>query len=405
MTTFDVPELRTRTLEFVEEHRVPERGAGVYRYATGCLEPTLYSSTYAAMTRALYGDLDALDEPGRKEWIAYLNRHQDDDGLYRDPVIFGEGWYEGDPLWCGRPHLTCHVITALACLGGVAERPLSFLEPWREPDAMRQWLEERDWGERVAWTGNEIMNVGTLLQYARDFHNDAAAGRSVLALLDWLSGNHLDPATGVWGDVDTADPVQRSHAVQAAYHWWPLFFYDRYPVPCVERALDTVLSTQNPVGGFGWGVHNPQSPEKSSACEDIDSIDPLARMSVDAFLQRHPRFKSSAGEDLDSIDPLAKMGAGQGYRANDIRASLAKAADWVLQNRMPDGGFVFVMDRPFEYGHPQLRGERNTGTMFPTWFRTLSLAIIGKALPEHPLRQIAWRFVRCPGFQFWNEEG
>jgi len=76
----------------------------------------------------------------------------------------------------------------------------------------------------------------------------------------------------------------------------------------------------------------------------------------------------------------------------------------VLKNQVEDGGFVFILDRPFEYGHPQLRGERNQGAMFPTWFRTLSLALIGKALPEHPLGRIPWQFTHCPGMQFWNQK-
>jgi len=288
-------------------------------------------------------------------------------------VIFGSGWYENDPLWCGRPHLACHVVTALACLGGVAAKKLRWLDRWRNPDVLVRWLESRDWGQGVAWTGNEIMNVGTLLQYSRDFHNDQEAGRSVQVLLEWLSTNHINPESGLWGDIDTKVPIRRSHAVQAAYHWWTLYFYDRYPVPFMERAIDSVLATQNPLGGFGWGVHNPQEPFNSSACEDIDSIDPLCRMSA-----------------------LTE------YRRNDVHEALAKAADWVLTNRMPDGGFVFMRDIPFEYGHPQLHGPRNTGAMFPTWFRMLSLALIGKTLPEHPLAQVQWNFVECPGFQFYE---
>jgi len=346
---------------------------GRYRYAAGCTTPTLYSSTYAAMARHLLGDLDALPQGERAEWVAYLQTHQDDDGLFRDPAIFDQGWFKGDPLDCGRPHLTCHVIAALACLGAVAKKPLSRLDPWREPGTLVRWLEARDWGERVAWTGNEIMNVGVLLQYARDFHNDTSAGKAVAILLDWLANHRVNPATGVWGDVDIADPIWRSHAVQAAYHWWPLFFYDGVRPPHVERAIDTVLATQNPLGGFGWGVHNPADPFMSSACEDIDSIDPLCRM-------------------VQLTD----------YRRADIEAALAKAADWVLTNRMPDGGFVFVRNRPFEYGHRELRGEANRGAMFPTWFRLLSLALIGKALPEHGLGQVPWRFLQCPGMQFWG---
>jgi len=41
----------------------------------------------------------------------------------------------------------------------------------------------------------------------------------------------------------------------------------------------SVPATQNPSGGFGCGVHNPDEPLQSSACEDSDSSDPLCRSS------------------------------------------------------------------------------------------------------------------------------
>ena len=361
------------TLDFIYNHQAgpPWR----YRYASGCTAPTLYSSCYAAMTRHLLGDLDGLSTEAGAAWIATLQAHQDEDGLFRDPLIFDQGWYKDDPLWCGRPHLTCHVMTALACLGSLAEKPFRWLEPWRDTDKLVAWLESRNWGEGVSWTGNEIMNIGTLLQYARDFHLDPRAGTSVEALLEWLSTHHIDPLSGLWGDLDIADPQCLSHAIQAAYHWWTLFFYDGVPPPYLERAIDRLLASQNSLGGFGWGVHNPANPYLSSACEDIDSIDPLCRMM--------------------QISP---------YRRSDIQAALARAAEWVMANQAPDGGFVFIRDQPFEYGHSLLRGERDQGAMFPTWFRTLSLALIGKALPAHPLAQIPWWFVRCPGMQFWGLE-
>lgn len=365
--------LRQSSLAFIAAQRTGRPGR--YRYATGCPAPTLYSSCYAALARHLLGDLASLPPAERAEWSAYLQSHQDDDGLFRDPAIFGQGWYAGDPLWCGRAHLSCHVVAALACLGAVAQKPLCWLDPWRDPEALVRWLEARDWSARVAWTGNEIMNVGVLLQYARDFQDDTRAGQAVATLREWLATHHLNPATGVWGDVDIANPIWRSHAVQAAYHWWPLFFYDGVQPPQLERAIDTVLATQNPLGGFGWGIHNSAEPFVSSACEDMDSIDPLCRMM---------RFTD--------------------YRRTDAEAALTKAAAWVLANQMPDGGFVFLRNRPFEYGHPQLRGEAGQGAMFPTWFRLLSLALIGKALPAHSLAQQPWQFVRCPGMQFWKEE-
>lgn len=367
----EIQTIREKTLNFISQQRVsPKRFE--YRYSGAATKPTLYSSTYAAMTRSLYDDLGRLSESERRAWVDYFNRHQDDDGLFRDPVIFGEGWYKDDPFWCGRPHLTCHVIVALTCLGGVAAKPFALVKEFSAPGRLKSWLESRDWRQRIATTGNEIMNLCTLLQYARDFHNDGIAGKLVAQILDWLDTHHLNPDTGVWGMLDLLDPIQRSHAVQAAYHWWPLYLYDGRRPPHVERAIDTVLATQNPNGGFGWGVHNPKEPFKSSACEDIDSIDPLARFSA-----------------------LTE------YRRADIRAALERALSWVLQNQMPDGGFVFFLDREFQYGHPQLHGPRNQGAMFPTWFRTLSLALLAKALPDSPIGRYPWHFCRCPGYQFW----
>lgn len=95
------------TLAYIETLRVPGT-------------PVLYASTYAAMTRHLYGELDALGQRERAEWVAYLQSYQDDDGLFRDPAIYDQGWYAGDPEWCGRRHLSCHVIIALTCLGDVS---------------------------------------------------------------------------------------------------------------------------------------------------------------------------------------------------------------------------------------------------------------------------------------------
>jgi hypothetical protein len=365
--------LRDRVPGFVASCRLPQAGPGRYRYSLACTEPTLYPSSYAAMTRGLLGDLDAGEG---EEWAAYLCAHQDADGLFRDPVIFGQGWYADDPLWCGRSHLTCHVITALTCLGTVAPREFTWLEPWLDLGALEAWLEERDWAERVGYSGNEIMNVGTLLQYARDFHNDERAGRAVAFVLDWLETHHLNPATGVWGAADVTDPIWRSHAVQAAYHWWPLFAYDGRRFPHVERALETVLATQNPLGGFGWGVHNSTEPHQSSACEDIDSLDPLARMSTQTT-----------------------------HRQAEAREAIRTGAQWVLTNQTADGGFVFIKHRPFAYGHPQLRGEADQGAMFPTWFRLLTLALADSAVPGCVPDAPTWQFTTCPGMQFWGAPG
>lgn len=367
-------EVRERTLRFVESMRVTEGPFGAYRYATESTKPTLYSSTYAAMARHLYRDLGSLEAGQRDAWIAYLQSHQDDDGLFRDPVIFGEGMYKDDPLWCGRPHLTCHMLTALRCLDATAAKPLRWLEPFLERDKLIAWLEQRNWGRDVAWSGNEVLNVGTLLQYARDFQHDERCGSALDTILTWMEAR-CDPATGLWGvgALDLNNPVDRSHAVQAAYHFWLLWFYDRKPVPHAEKALGQVLLSQNPSGGFGWGVHNGVTPFDSSACEDIDSIDPLAR------------WVNSAGA-----------------RRAEVVKALTRSERWVLSNQTTHGSFCFMKGREFAYGHPQLSAVAGAGAMFPTWFRTLSLAYLGKGAPGSLARKVDWQFCDCPGLQFWK---
>ena len=76
--------LRDRVLAFVSQRQAVEPGR--YCYAAGCTVPTVYSSCYAAMTRHLLGDLGSLAAAERQDWIAYLQAHQDGDGLFRDPV-------------------------------------------------------------------------------------------------------------------------------------------------------------------------------------------------------------------------------------------------------------------------------------------------------------------------------
>ncbi len=365
--------IRTKTLEYIESMRRPDGPYGAYLYAVGMSEPTLYSSTYAAMTRHLYHDLDSLTSQQKKEWIAYLQSHQDDDGLFRDPVIHNQGWYTGDPEWCGRRHLTCHVVTALACLGAVATKPMRFLEPFLRGEGLVKWLEARDWRSRPDFVGNEVLNVGTLIQYARDFQKDSRCAGAMKTMLDWMNAHHMNPASGLWGGLDLNDPKELSRAVQAAYHFWLLYFYDGVEIPHPDRAVDQILRTQNAAGGFGWGVHNAANPLNSSACEDIDSIDPLARLMV-----------------------------ARTYRRDEIRRSLRRGLERVLVNQNADGGFVFMRDAAFEYGHPALASGPNVSAMFPTWFRTLTLAYLGKALPDSVVGTFDWQFSNCPGLQFWR---
>lgn len=156
------------------------------------------------------------------------------------------------------------MVTALTCLGAVAKKPLRFLDPFLSntaPPSERQsgslshgssglvkWLESRNWERQPDFVGNEVLNVGTLLQYARDFQKDDRCRPAMRELLDWMTTHHLSDQTGLWGRLDVKNPRELSRAVQGGYHFWLLYFYDRLPIPHLERVIDSCLATQNAYG-------------------------------------------------------------------------------------------------------------------------------------------------------------
>jgi hypothetical protein len=88
------------------------------------------------------------------------------------------------------------------------------------------------------------------------------------------------------------------------------------------------------------------------------------------------QINSSACEDIDSIDLLCRLSPFVPHRKKEIDQALTKAINWVLCNQVGDGGFVFRLHEPFIYGHQQTSSQKNQGAMFPTWFRLLSLAYL-----------------------------
>jgi len=362
--------IKGKTLKYIESMRAETIPYGQYRYASTIKEPVLYASIYAALTRHLYRDLANVSNEQKNQWIKYIQSYQAEDGLFQDPLVENDIVAKED--WWGWRHLTCHAIIALTALGAVAQKKFKFLEPFYDKGYMARWLESRNWDERADFVGNEVLNLGTLLQYERDFHGDKRAGQSIKLMLDLLS-EYQDPKSGLWGFKGKFDtPELLSRGVQGAYHFYLLYFYDRRPIQYVERIIDNILLTQNEKGGFGVSL-------QSNACEDIDSIDPLVRLS---FITQ--------------------------YRADDIRSAIIKALPWVLSNQNEDGGFVFKRGAFFKYGHDLMSSEPDQSAMFPTWWRTLSLAYIYKYIVDRTelgfnLDKEFFVFTKCPGYQFWSE--
>lgn len=345
---------------YIASKNLPEVDVGAYSYKLHG-SPILYASCYAALAKHLYGDLDLITKSERANWITYIQKHQSDDGLFRDILIecpeatMMDSW--------GWRHLTLHALMALTVLGGTANKKLSIIDFFRKPGAISEWLERRNWDQNAANVSNEVQNYATVLQYARDFQMECWCDDALNEMYGWLD-RHQNSKTGCWGyKGDT--PLELSLSVQTGYHLWCLYFYDERPLQYSEKIIDTCLATQNDLGGFGVQIN-------SSACEDIDSIDPLVRLSL-----------------------LTD------YRKEDIQKSLDKALIWVLTNINSDGGWVFRRGRSFRYGHDVMISAPDESTMFPTWFRTLSLAYLSRVVSDSPISRLPWTFIKCPGHQFW----
>lgn len=354
--------LRERTLAYIRANFKKEVSAGAYSYLLNG-PPLLYASCYAALTLHLYGEMAHLPDAERQQWISYLQRHQCDDGMFRDPLI---GTEETESLdWWGTRHLTLHCLMALTALGDTARRPICLIDQFRVEGEIVKWLDSREWDTDPASVSNEVQNYGTFLQYARDFQGQAWCQGALDKMYIWLD-RHQDPQTGLWGNrFDT--PRYLSNGVQTGYHIWLLYFYDNRPIYYSERIIDSCLRTQNRHGGFGVALN-------SSACEDIDTIDPLARL---YFITN--------------------------YRKDEVQSVLKRAYYWVLTNANPDGGWVFRRHERFRYGHDLMTTELQQSSMFPTWFRTLSLAYLSQVLHNTLIAEHDWQFINAPGLQFWHE--
>jgi hypothetical protein len=358
--SFDFHAYKSKVQQFIESMRVSSTDKIRYRYSLTCNTPTLYSSAYACLTLSLIGDLKKLDDETRRGWLAYFDSFQrKEDGLFYDAAVKNE--YFNDSDWWGARHLALHMINAYSSLGSRPKYPFSFLKQYYEPDSLIKWLSANDdkfVGNMDHDFDNKLMNISCLLQYQRDTWNDTQAGDAIRTIQEFLL-KKINPATGIWGDSNVQDPVLRSRKVQFAYHLFPLFVYDGINGFDHKTIADVVLQTQNSFGGYA------PSPN-SSACEDIDSIDILIRFS------------------------------NKSHSETRIRESLTKALPWVLCNQMDDGGFVFKINESFFYGHEQMSSPKNTGAVFPTWFRTLSLAY----LCMHLGIKNEFNIVKCPGYEF-----
>lgn len=353
---FSFENQKEKTLKFVSQMQTSNEFE--YKYSPSNKVPSIYNSVYACMILSMYGEIKKMDTLTKKKWISYFDSFQDPNtGFFVDDRIVNKNWKTIN--WWGAKHLCPQVISVYTAFGAKPKHEFIWVKKYYDINLLQSLLDTCDWDSAIPDENdidNEIMNLGAILQYQRDFFNDQQAGKAVVFLKDYLKSK-INASTGMWGGYNVNDKAELARMIQFSYHLFRIFFYDNEALINEKKLIDLILKSQSSNGGWGMKIN-------SSACEDIDAIDILI-------------YASNRTD----------------YRKEDIKKAITLSLIFILANQNEDGGFVFRRDEPFTYGTSVMSSGRNESAMFPTWFRSLCIAYMCNFLG------IAnYDIVHCPGY-------
>jgi hypothetical protein len=402
--------LRDEVLNWLEGLRVKEAPYGTYKMSMST-EATLFSSCFAVFLRELYNDLKNITPEQKREWIELINSWQDGKtGFYIDPRLKEERLYSrhltkrhdwGYVTW----QSTTFCISALEALGGEIKYPFKFLEEWKNPDKVTLWLESLDW-KRGTWAaGNVAMFLGICLITDYNANGDQSAKEAMESFFDWHD-NFQDPKTGFWG-TNCGTPLHIG--LFGAMHQYLLYYYMNRPLRYMEKIVDKTLLIQQPDGLFspiGGG----------GGCEDLDATDTLVNMYKRLDYRRDDISKALQrvlvgtlnSQGADGGFPWAKR-----YRFGiedwlRIGLSIRKHQNfryWYYSCKEAVFGQTILWNKPLRPpGWTKKPIPITESYIFPTWFRSLNLALISQVLPKNPYAEIDWKFLNCPGLGYFDKK-
>ena len=249
-------------------------------------------------------------------------------------------------------HLTAHALPVVCMLGGKPHYTLRFAHEYTNTEFLENWLKQRQWEE--AWLeGNNLLFVGQFLIYLRDRENCREAQKALDMYFDFLD-REVDPDTGLWGSNGFCS---KAAALYGGYHQLLAYYYENRKVQYPEKLVDVALGLQHKDGGYNLAGGG-------GACEDVDAIDILVNM-----------YKSN------------------NYKRPQIRRSLKRVLRSILSKQMPDGGFVYKLNKPFMHmGIERTASGINKSNMFPTWFYTHAIALIAEIIKNKKVLDFNWKF-------------
>ncbi|MDF9801101.1 hypothetical protein OKW21_006364 [Catalinimonas alkaloidigena] len=312
---------------------------------------TLYGTCYGLLTQYYLDDSIKLD-PDVEKFI--LSCQNPDSGLFEGPE-FSKEYFESriHDVEHISLHLLCTVLPVLQQFGVKPHYSIKAVHKFCNLPYLQKWLNDREW--KKAWLeGNNILFVGQTLVYLRDEEKLPQAQAALDLWFEWLD-REIDPSTGLWGTNGYCSPF---HAMCGGYHQLLVYYYERHPIQYPKQLVDTVLALQHVDGGF--------SPSGGGgACEDVDAVDILVNL-----------YKIN------------------NYKRPHIRNALRKNLKHILSLQNPDGGFPYKRNAPQSHmGIQDTIAPPNASTMFATWFRVHTIALIAEILTdEKSLAELSLNF-------------
>lgn len=348
--------VKATALRFVEAMKL---GAAPWQYRK---EPgggeSFYGSYHALHILDLFGGLDDLSEQDRDGWAAYLCADQCEDGLFRSASHqnrVGSGIESIEPDW----HYTRGHLWALRILGRSSPRPLRFIEPLLDAEALYRWVKKYDWSN--AWAAsNQVLACATTLMAVRDWCDrpeiDTIMQQGMYPALEEL----LDENTGFWGTQFGAD---LSNGLFGTIHVTPIYFAQGWPLRAVERNIDSTLACQLDDGSFWPG---------GSDCPDFDGAYMMANLGALSDYRR------------DDLHEAARR-----YLRHALMHESADGCGWRIHRRdSPPGQCKSRPHWIWKPGASRVTAEYRdedpdrTHIMLGSWFYPLSIALIASLLRD-----------------------
>jgi hypothetical protein len=389
-------QLKHNPLPLLDRMTTGNGKAGMSRFTPSSPDTIFLASCYGVLALRLFNELDNLTSKQKEEWIHYLKSHQSQkNGLFLDPLLSKEELPENGHNWeYATWKFTFFGLGALETFNQQPVYPLSFLEQFLNENDISTWLEGLHW--RNPWLeSNRVMYLASFLIREWERTGDSSYKTKVDAILDWLD-RYQSPETGFWGEDQNRDLF---NAMAGAFHFYFFYFYIGRPVNYINQIIDKTLTLQQPDGLYD------------------------------------PRGGGGACLDLDAVDILVKLSYLTDYRKDEIKSSLNRSFQAILNNQNPDGGFCeckrplpvirsrkrrFLesvgldwlikskpVERAVEYKRQikweKLRYNVEESNLWASWFRPLALALISKRYPGEYIDDIDWKFGKGP-FIGWHDE-